>query len=253
MTSVIMTGLTDPGRLRDANEDSIALRPDLGLAVLADGMGGHQAGEVASSMAVDLVLNHVQEVLTRSAATTGVSPDAAQAIGDAIKFANGAIYDAAHSRPDYHGMGSTIVVAVFDGGHMWVGHVGDSRLYRFRAGRLEQLTQDHSVVQELVNRGLFTLEEARQTVAKNLVTRALGVDPEIAPDIGQETFQSDDIYLLCSDGLNEVVPDNEIATMLSDAEPVLDAVARRLVDLANERGGPDNISVILARIGKPAR
>lgn len=250
MPGVVMAGLTDPGRVRDGNEDTIAVRPELGLAVLADGMGGHQAGEVASGMAVELITHHFQSALARPGGAVEAARNAADAIGEAIKLANTAIYDAARSRPDYLGMGSTIVVTVFDENRLWVGHVGDSRLYRFRGARLEQLTQDHSVVQELVNRGLFTLEEARQTVAKNLVTRALGVDPVITPDIGAQTAASGDIYLLCSDGLSEVVADSEIAMLLADAGQDLDVTARRLINLANERGGPDNISVILVRTGE---
>lgn len=250
MTPMVMTGLTDPGRVRNENEDCIAVKPELGFAVLADGMGGHQAGEIASSIAVERVMHHLHEAFAGT--SSGTAQDAAQAISEAIRLANSAILDTARSRPDYHGMGSTIVVTIFNGDHVWVGHVGDSRLYRFRNARLEQLTQDHSVVQELVNRGLFTLEEARQTVAKNLVTRALGVDPVIAPDIGEDTCQPDDIYLLCSDGLSEVVTDAEIATLLAGTHSDLDAATRGLVNLANERGGPDNISVILARTGKPA-
>ncbi len=246
MTTVVMTGLTDPGRVRDGNEDSIGVQPELGLAVLADGMGGHQAGEVASSIAVERVMHHLQDALA------GNPSDAGQAIQEAIKAANSAIHDTARSRSDYLGMGSTIVVTVFRGDHIWIGHVGDSRLYRFRAGRVEQLTQDHSVVQELVNRGLFTLEEARRTVAKNLVTRALGVEPVITPDIGEQTVQPGDVYLLCSDGLSEVVTDDEMAALLADTKPGLEIVARQLVNLANERGGPDNISVILAGAGEPA-
>mgnify|MGYP002336156699 CR=1 FL=1 len=245
----MMTGLTDPGRIRDGNEDCIATRPDIGLAILADGMGGHLAGEVASRMAVEIVTRHFAETLNAGSWT---GDDAAGAITDAIHAANLAIYEAARARPECAGMGSTIVVALFAADRMWVGHVGDSRLYRLRAGTLTQLTQDHSVIQELVNRGLFTLEEARQTVAKNLVTRALGVEAGIAPDISAQTTQPGDVYLLCSDGLNEVLTDAEIAAALAQPATELTVTAQRLVDLANERGGPDNISVILAQAGAAA-
>ena len=248
--TVMMTGLTDPGRVRDGNEDCIATRPDIGLAILADGMGGHLAGEVASRMAVDIVTRHFAET---SNPASWVNGDAGDAIGQAIHEANLAIFEAARAKPEYAGMGSTIVVALFAADRMWVGHVGDSRLYRLRAGLLSQLTQDHSVIQELVNRGLFTLEEARQTVAKNLVTRALGVEAGISPDISAQTTQPDDVYLLCSDGLNEVLTDAEIAAVLAEPASELAIVAQRLVDRANDRGGPDNISVILARAGATAR
>lgn len=229
--------------MRDGNEDCIGTDPDIGLAVLADGMGGHLAGEVASRMAVDIVFRHVAGVHKAGSWADG---SAAETIADAIRAANVAIYETAREKPECAGMGSTIVVALFADDRMWVGHVGDSRLYRLRAGALSQLTQDHSVIQELVNRGLYTLEEARQTVAKNLVTRALGVEAGILPDISMQITQPGDLYLLCSDGLNEVLTDTEIAAALSSSAAELETTARRLVDLANERGGPDNISVILA-------
>lgn len=248
--TVMMTGLTDPGRVRDGNEDCIATRPEIGLAILADGMGGHLAGEVASRMAVDIVARHFSDDASGAAAWT--DGDAGDTIGQAIYEANLAIFEAARATPEYAGMGSTIVVALFTADRMWVGHVGDSRLYRLRAGALTQLTQDHSVIQELVNRGLFTLEEARQTVAKNLVTRALGVEPGINPDISAQTTQPDDVYLLCSDGLNETLTDAEIAAVLAEPAAELAIVAQRLVDRANDRGGPDNISVILAQAGATA-
>lgn len=249
MSGLSMVGLTDRGMVRPENEDAIATRPEIGLAVLADGMGGHQAGEVASAMAVDVITRHYEELL----AAGGNGNDRvreAKAVDEAIRLANSAIYDIAQSRPDYSGMGSTVVVAVFYGDHMFVGHVGDSRLYRFRDGQLEQLTEDHSVIQELLNRGLMTAEEARVTIGKNLVTRALGVESGVNPDVAQEDLHDNDLYLLCSDGLNDVLNDDEIADFLGNSGSDLQESAQKLIDLANARGGPDNISVILARFGK---
>lgn len=245
MIHVVMTGLSDRGRMREGNEDAIATRPELGVAVLADGMGGHRAGEVASRMAVDIVTRHLVETLS---AGDNAASDAEPAVSEAIHLANGAIYDAAQARPECQGMGSTIVVVLFSAQKLCVGHVGDSRLYRLHDRRLEQLTQDHSVIQELVNRGLFTPEEARQSVAKNLVTRALGVEPGIVPDISEQLLSAGDIYLLCSDGLNDVLGDAEIAEILDQHRDDLDAAARRMIERANEGGGPDNISVILVRV-----
>lgn len=241
-----MAGLTDPGRVRVKNEDSIATWPEGGLAVLADGMGGHQAGEIASRIAVDVITRHFMDVIAR-AKRTGASIGT-DAITESIALANRAILDTARTQPDYAGMGSTIVVAVFRDGRISVGHVGDSRLYRFRGGRLKQLTQDHSVVQELVSRGMYTPEEARQSVGKNLVTRALGVDPEVVVDVSEHEVQDADLYLLCSDGLNDVVTDTEIERILEQPQPTLDATVGILVSLANQRGGPDNISVILVNV-----
>jgi protein phosphatase len=248
MNDLQMVGLTDPGRVRNKNEDSIAQIPEAGLVVVADGMGGHQAGEVASKLAVDVITRHILGTLAE--AGTGNGAFESKMIGDAIQLANRAIYELARQQPEYAGMGSTVVVTVFHGGKLWVGHVGDSRLYRFRDGLLEQVTLDHSVVQELVSRGLVTAEEARLSVNKNLVTRALGVDAAVVPDVGEQALNDEDIYLLCSDGLNDVLADGDIEMMLIEYGRNLEAAARRMVDIANERGGPDNISVILVRANR---
>ena len=245
MNELQMAGLTDPGRVRNKNEDSIAQIPEAGLVVVADGMGGHQAGEVASKLAVDVITRHILGTLAEASAGNGAFES--KMIGDALQLANRAIYELARQQPEYAGMGSTVVVTVFHGGKLWVGHVGDSRLYRFRDGLLEQVTLDHSVVQELVSRGLVTAEEARLSVNKNLVTRALGVDAAVVPDVGEQALNDEDIYLLCSDGLNDVLADGDIEMMLIEYGRNLEAAARRMVDIANERGGPDNISVILVR------
>lgn len=242
-----MSSLCHPGRVREENEDCVVTRSELGLAVLADGMGGHQAGEVASRMAVDLIAEYfAHEQMSHRHA------DKLQTLAEAIQKANTAIYQSAQINADYKGMGSTVVVAIFVGDQLCIGHVGDSRLYRWRRGHLEQLTKDHSVVQELVNRGLFTPEEARQSLAKNLVTRALGVDPTIEPDTAGAIVERGDVYLLCSDGLTDVVTDEQIADILHRDADDLDAAAKDLVDSANEHGGPDNVSVILVGINGKA-
>lgn len=247
MNDLQMFGLTDPGRVRTQNEDSIAYIPEAGLVVVADGMGGHQAGEVASKLAVDVITRHILGTLAVAGRSGNGGGFEGKMVTDAIQLANRAIYELAQQQPDYAGMGSTVVVTVFHRDRLWVGHVGDSRLYRFRDGMLEQVTLDHSVVQELVSRGLVTMEEARQSVNKNLVTRALGVDSMVTPDIGEQTLNDEDIYLLCSDGLNDVLADGDIEMMLIEYGRNLEAAARQMVDIANERGGPDNISVILVR------
>lgn len=247
MSTIEMTGLTDPGRVRPENEDSIGLVPEIGLAVLADGMGGHLAGEVASRLAVEVIRRHLIEAFSQA------TPPGADGrlLGEAIRRANATIYETARAHPECAGMGSTIVAALFDGEKVYFAHVGDSRLYRFRAGRLEPLTRDHSVIQELVNRGLLTEPEARATIAKNLVTRALGVEPSVEVEIGEAVFQDSDIFLLCSDGLNDVLNDEEIARLLAEHGADLAAAARGMVESANARGGPDNISVILTRTCVP--
>lgn len=246
MSELLVTGLTDAGRMREQNEDNIAMAPEAGLVVVADGMGGHRAGEVASRLAVEAITRHVVDTLT-GAETGGDGGLEVAAVRDAIQRANQAIYECARAHPEYAGMGSTVVVALFYDDKLCVGHVGDSRLYRFRDTILEQVTEDHSVIQELVSRGLVTAEEARQSVSKNLVTRALGIDPEVEADISEHDVYDDDVYLLCSDGLNDVLADGDIEMMLTEHGRNLEITARRMVDTANARGGPDNISVILVR------
>lgn len=242
MNELEMTGLTDAGRVRPENEDAIVVRPEIGVAILADGMGGHQAGEVASRLAAEVIQHHLVQAFAQ-----GVAGGDGALLNEAIRKANAAVYETARSRPEYAGMGSTVVVAVFHGDKLYFGHVGDSRLYRYRGGVFTPLTRDHSVIQELVDRGLLTETEARATIAKNLVTRALGVDPDVEPEMSEQTHRDADVYLLCSDGLNDVLSDDEIAQLLAEHEPNLAEAARHMVDTANARGGPDNISVILAR------
>ena len=241
---LVMAGVSHPGQVRGENEDCLVTKPNLGIAVIADGMGGHQAGEVASRMAVDLITSHFE---TPPDAAT---PPDGNTIARAIQLANTAIFDAANTRPDYQGMGSTVVVALFSGDHLFIGHVGDSRMYRLRNHTLTQLTKDHSVVQELVNRGLFTPEEARQSMAKNLVTRALGTDSVIDVEITDTIAHPGDTFLLCSDGLTDVVSDSQISEILDTAGTNINAAASRLVECANAQGGPDNISVVLAHLGE---
>lgn len=249
MSDLLITGLTDAGRMRDQNEDNIAMVPEAGLVVVADGMGGHRAGEVASRLAVEAIQRHVVHTLAGAAATSDDGIEVAL-VRDAIHQANQAIYAHARAHEENAGMGSTVVVALFYGDKLCVGHVGDSRLYRFRDTILEQVTEDHSVVQELISRGLVTPEEARKTVGKNLVTRALGIDPDVEADVSEHDVYDDDIYLLCSDGVNDVLADGDIELMLTEHGRNLEITARTMVDTANERGGPDNISVILVRVNR---
>lgn len=248
---VVMAGGSHPGKVRAQNEDRVATRPQLGLAVLADGMGGHQAGEVASAMATETIVDHVAATLSpgrgRQPARKMQGKGKLQLIAEAIQKANTAVYQAARNRAEYRGMGSTVVVALVNGGRLYFAHAGDSRLYRLRRGVLEQLTQDHSLVQDLISRGLFTPAEARRSMAKNVVTRALGVDPAIEADLADTVVRSGDVYLLCSDGLTDVVSDDEIARILQAAGDRSEAAVRRLLDRANELGGPDNISAIVLR------
>lgn len=246
-----IVGVTDVGRKRSHNEDSIGSDREIGLAVLADGMGGYQAGEVASAIAVDTVLSELRDGLRKVNPgeiddETGYSAESLL-IKAAIEKANETIFQTAQDKPECHGMGTTIVTVAFYENRLTVAHVGDSRLYRLRDGDFEQVTQDHSLLQELIDKGFYTPEEARKSLNKNLVTRAMGIEMNVTPDIQEEFVKPGDIYLLCSDGLTDLVEDQEIAVILRSCTDNLEEAGRQLVQKANDYGGKDNISVILAR------
>jgi len=238
--SVQMIGYTDPGRVRDNNEDAIHWDEASGLAVLADGMGGHMAGEVASGLAVETIVANLMDL------PKGAKEQAAEWLRMVVAEANQRIHTQAKSDVRHHNMGTTIVAALFRDGTLTCAHVGDSRLYRFRQGELEQLSHDHSLVQELVDEGMLSDEEAAQSSHKNVITRALGLEATVAVDVLQTPLQAGELYLLCSDGLSDKIADPELAALLGEGD--LDKLAQQLVAEANERGGEDNISVILARI-----
>lgn len=233
----------DKGRVRNNNEDAIALDEGLGLVVLADGMGGYQAGEVASGMASILIRDEMALWL-KQAATPPRAVDVRQALGRTVSEANLAIFTKGLTLPECRGMGTTVVAAVFMSDMLVLGHVGDSRAYRLREGQLTQLTKDHSVLQEEIDAGLVTPEQALMATHKNLVTRALGVDPGVVMDLIEEGVQPGDLYLLCSDGLTDMVRDSQITQILQMPQ-TLQNKADQLVDAANELGGRDNISVVL--------
>jgi protein phosphatase len=238
---------THAGLVRPLNEDAIGADPACGLFVLADGLGGYNAGEVASVMAISAVLERLSSAVRSSQAEGApLAPD--DAIYDTVADINATIYNAALNSAAFEGMATTLVVAWFLGDRLWVAHTGDSRVYRFREGQLEQLTRDHSFSQELLDAGMVTEEEARLLPAKNLVTRALGASADIEPEIQDLDVQLGDLLLLCSDGLTEMVGPFEIAGLLSISEDDMHETARRLVDLANESGGRDNVSVILVQV-----
>lgn len=239
---------THPGLVRPLNEDAIGADPSCGLFALADGLGGYNAGEVASVMAISSVLERLSSALADSRGSeNGFTPD--EVIYDTVGDINAAIYNAALNSAAFEGMATTLVLAWFLGDRLWVAHTGDSRLYRYRDDQLEQLTRDHSFSQELLDAGMVTEEEARILPAKNLVTRALGASPEIEPEIQDLDVATGDLLLLCSDGLTEMVGSYEIAGLLG-AQADMHETARRLVDLANESGGRDNVSVILIRVSR---
>ena len=245
-------GLTDTGKVREHNEDTIAFDADIGLLVLADGMGGYNAGEVASGIAVKTIVNLVREQVEREDMSvadhdSGLSRPSI-ILRDAIQRANKIIYQTARTQPQCEGMGTTVVAALFFDNKITIAHVGDSRLYRQRSDKLEQVTMDHSLLQELVDRGFYSAEEAQRAANKNYVTRALGVEPNVDVEIQEVPVQKGDSYMLCSDGLSDMVEDEDIHLTINTFGDNLETVAKQLIQLANDNGGRDNVSVVMAHV-----
>jgi len=237
---------TDAGRVRDNNEDAVAFDEATQLCVLADGMGGYNAGEVASSMATDRILGDLSRWLAESA-RGGAVLDIRTAMNATVEQANQSIVEAAHANPEWAGMGTTLVVGVFRADHLWLGHIGDSRCYRFRRGHLRQLTKDHTLLQEQLDAGLLTPKEANALTPRNLLTRALGVETQVVAELTEHEVRPGDVYLLCSDGLTDMVGDTEITKLLSLKLPLAQR-AHRLIQAANAQGGRDNITVLLIKV-----
>jgi protein phosphatase len=245
-------GQSDTGRIREHNEDTIAFDADVGLLVLADGMGGYNAGEVASGIAVKTIVNLVRESVAREDLRaddreSGMSRPSI-ILRDAIHRANKIIYQTARSQPQCEGMGTTVVSALFFDNKVAIAHVGDSRLYRLRHDKFEQVTMDHSLLQELVDRGFYSAEEAQRAANKNYVTRALGVEPNVEVEVREIPAAKGDCYVLCSDGLSDMVEDDDIHLTINTFGDNLDTVSKQLIQLANDNGGRDNVSVVLAQI-----
>jgi len=245
--------LSHPGMVRPHNEDTVFADSASGLVVLADGMGGYNAGEVASGIAVNVVSSGLLpelasgRELSKVDVQTGLT-HAALLLQMQIAAANKGIYEAAQTRPECAGMGTTIVAALFHRNRVSIGHIGDSRCYRLRLDKFEQLTHDHSLLQEQIDSGQLTPEQAKYSLNKNLVTRALGIEAIVPADIAEYRLEADDIYLLCSDGLTDMVEPPVIHSIVERTRADLSRAAADLVDLANQNGGRDNISVILVRV-----
>jgi protein phosphatase len=254
-TALEIATATHSGMVRSHNEDSIAADAAVGLAVLADGMGGYNAGEVASGMAVELITAEMKKQLSAKKPADLDEESARQLIEEHAGRANAAIFQSAQSQPQYSGMGTTLVVALWHDNRISVGHVGDSRLYRLRDGKLSQVTRDHSLLQEQIDSGMITKAQARHSQNKNLVTRAVGIDPEVDTEVHTYPVLAGDIYLMCSDGLNDMVTDEDIELTLASLAANLPLAAQQLVQQACDNGGRDNVSVILVRVAKefPAR
>jgi PPM family protein phosphatase len=247
-----VVGQTDTGKVREHNEDTIAFDPEIGLLVLADGMGGYNAGEVASGMATTVIVTEMRQILADARPyeidQKNHQEIAARLLREQVLKANSSIYQAAQSQPQYAGMGTTLVVCLFYDNRVLVAHLGDSRLYLMREGKFRQITRDHSLLQEQIDSGIITAEQAKKAAHKNLVTKALGIDPTVEPEIHEYPTKPGDIYLLCSDGLCDMVDDEDIGLTLQALGGNLKLAAQQLVQMANDNGGRDNVSVILVRV-----
>lgn len=249
----IQTGArTDLGRVRKNNEDSYYMEPALQLYVLSDGMGGEAHGEVASQLAVQTVLTHCRQ--GENSRTTPIfgesSPDVSEKtnrLASAIHLANRKVFETAASNPEQQGMGATLVAAWIDGPRLSIAHVGDSRAYLLRAGSMDQLTADHSLVAEKVRVGILTPQEADASELQSVLTRAVGTNSSVEVDTDEQALLVGDVVLLCSDGLTRMVTDPEIASLLLTSTSAQES-ADRLVDLANDNGGVDNATVIVLRV-----
>jgi PPM family protein phosphatase len=244
--------VTDVGKVRDHNEDTIGAQPDIGLWVLADGMGGYNAGEVASGIAVKTITDLVTEACRREKRAeiesgTGYMRQTI-VLRDAIHRANKVINQTAQSQPQCEGMGTTLVAALFYDNRVSIAHVGDSRMYRLRGNRFEQITMDHSLLQELVDRGFYSQEEAQRSTNRNYVTRALGVEANVEVEVQEVEVQKGDFFLMCSDGLPDMVEDEDIHLTISTFGNDVRTVGEQLIKLTNDNGGRDNVSVILVRV-----
>ena len=234
---------TDPGLARDNNEDSATFDIPTQMAVLADGMGGYNAGEVASGMATAFIRSELSRWLTQVGKTANAR-EVRRALEICVDNANRSIFNAANSNPQYAGMGTTLVVGVYHEARLMLGHIGDSRCYRLRGEEFTQITKDHSLLQEQLDAGLITPEQAATSLNKNLVTRALGVEDSVLLEVNEHKVEPGDLYMMCSDGLSDMVDDAGIAQIMRTAE-TLDQKALALIAAANAAGGRDNITVLL--------
>jgi PPM family protein phosphatase len=257
---IVSGGVSDVGRVRTNNEDSYRIVEPLNLFILSDGMGGEAHGEIASAMAVETVESYCSQPATvkedagvtlHDAAPETWSPQT-KLLRDAVTQANFKIYQSAQKHPEQRGMGATITTGWVNGSKLSLAHVGDSRAYLLRTGSLQQLTNDHSLVAEQVRRGILTPQQAEESEMQSVLLRALGANPEVDIEVEEVELMPRDVLLFCSDGLTRMVTEPEIAGSLqAETDPA--SSAQKLVDLANERGGLDNVSVIVARVGDDSK
>jgi serine/threonine protein phosphatase PrpC len=260
VVQIVSGGVSDVGRVRTNNEDTFRILEPLNLFILSDGMGGEAHGEIASSMAVETVekcCNPGEGAKEESGVTLpGIASDhwspQTKMLQNAVFQANYNIYQSAQNNPEQRGMGATLTTGWINGNTLSLAHVGDSRAYLLRTGGLQQLTNDHSLVAEQVRRGILTPQQAEESDMQSVLLRALGANPEVDVEVDEVNLMPRDVLLFCSDGLTRMVTEPEIAGCLqAETDPLM--AAQKLVDLANERGGLDNITVIVARVQDESR
>lgn len=242
---VLAVGLTDIGLVRQNNEDVWAAQPSIGLFVLADGMGGHQAGEVAARETATSLCRVLKKKMTPSKNYSFA--DLQVLLKRAIVHVNNLVYKMGRAQDELRGMGTTLCCLLFHAEGLIFAHVGDSRIYRLRNGEFEQLTKDHSLLRDLVDQGQLNDSQATDFLYKNIITKAIGTEPRVDPSVKCTSVLAEDIYLMCSDGLSDLLPASEIAEILRQATSKEQA-AKKLISRANEEGGRDNITVVIAKI-----
>ena len=246
---LIAAGKTDIGIVRSNNEDNFIVDEKLGLLVVADGMGGHAAGEIASKMAVSIIYDHLLGQQTFFGAYNESYSLSTNNLNSALQLANLAVYEAAEGSPQLHGMGTTVAAVLICGNQLSIAHIGDSRVYLVRSGNIEQLTDDHSIINEQVMRDLITREEAANSTTKNYLTKALGISAEMEADLNELTLLDGDILLLCTDGLSNMINDENMLEMILNAQNPA-AICDLLINKAIEQGGKDNITAVIGCVKK---
>jgi serine/threonine protein phosphatase PrpC len=237
-----LASLSDPGKLRALNEDGVVVDREFGFAALADGMGGQRAGDVASRLALNVLATHLR---ARAAQADGPSR---QSVVESVAAANAAVHAATLKQTVRTGMGATLAMAVFGDENVILAHVGDSRIYRLREGKLALLTRDDTILNDQVEMGLIGADDINDSHNRRMVTQTLGMGAQVAAHVREEALREGDVYLLCSDGLNDLVGDEDIAVIIDALKTNLPLTASHLVQLANDSGGYDNVSVALVRV-----
>jgi PPM family protein phosphatase len=246
---VSFSAKSDLGLKRKINEDSFLADEGMSLFMVLDGIGGHLAGEVASKLGLNAIKENVMRSLTdKRFAESQNSSQEVQILNESLVLANKVIYEAANSQPEYFGMGTTVASLLLGSKNIAIAHVGDSRIYLIRENSIERLTEDHSLVVEQLKRGVISAEEAEKSEMKNIITRALGAEELLTPTVDELIPFNNDLFLLCSDGLTDLVTDDEILEIILKSRHVLDHAIQNLIDKANEKGGKDNITAILINI-----